>query len=58
MDASDDWRSLLQLNTVLDFVVCEDDRTICEIDKCNARTGEMVGYIRVVCREEGSKGVD
>ena len=31
--------------SVLDIVVYEDDRMVCEIDKCNAHAGETVGYI-------------
>ena len=33
------------VTSVLDIVVYEDDMTVCEIEKCNAHTGEMVGYI-------------
>ena len=46
------------VTSVLGIVVYEDDRTACEVNKCNAHTGEMVGYIWVVTREEDSKGVD
>ena len=30
---------------VADIVVYKDDRTVCEIDKCNAHTRGVVGYI-------------
>ena len=46
------------VTSVLDIVVYEDDRMLCEIDKCNAHTGEIIEYIWVVCREKGSKGVN
>ena len=31
--------------SVVDIVVYEDDRTVCEIDKCKAHTRGVVGYI-------------
>ena len=30
--------------SVVDIVVYEDNRTVCEIDKCNAHTRDVVGY--------------
>ena len=41
------------VTSVLDTVVYEDDRAVCEIDKCYAHTRDVVGYILVVCRKEG-----
>ena len=44
------WSEICNNNTkvvmsVVDIVVYEDDRTVCEIDKCNAHTRDVVGYI-------------
>ena len=39
--------------SMVDIAVYEDDKKVSEIDKCNAHTRDVVGYIWVVCKKGG-----